>query len=329
VALAHHLEDQAETVLLQLLRGTGLKGVAAMPEVRLLRGSSTRVFRPLLAVPRAELAKHARTAGLTWVDDESNATTAHDRNFLRHDVAPLLDARFPGWRAAANRFARRAAGAEDLLGELARLDGAPHAAGMPLPLAPALSDERRANVLRAFLAANDLPMPSRARLAEMARQLYEASPDARVRIDHGGVAIVRHRHAVHIERGLADPGAWRVDWHGELELDLGPGRGCVSFAKARGDGLARAPEAGADWYFRARAGGERIRLAAARPTRTLKNLLQEHRVPAWQRQGLPLLFHGGRLAWVPGIGIAAEFACGAAQEGFRPCWTVAGRAPLC
>src|SRR6478735_7302191 len=107
VALAHHLDDQAETVLLQLLRGTGMKGIAAMPEMRPLPGSHVRLYRPLLSIPRAR--------GLEWIEDESNESTRHDRNFLRHDVAPLLDARFPGWRDAVARFARHAGSASELL----------------------------------------------------------------------------------------------------------------------------------------------------------------------------------------------------------------------
>src|SRR2546423_640236 len=91
VALAHHLDDQAETVLMQLLRGTGMKGIAAMPELRHLRGTNVHIFRPLLAYSRAALHQHAKEEGLRWVEDESNTSTGPDRNFLRHDVAPLFD----------------------------------------------------------------------------------------------------------------------------------------------------------------------------------------------------------------------------------------------
>ena len=325
LALAHHLDDQAETVLLQLLRGTGLKGVAAMPALRALPGSSTQIYRPLLAYPRSMLEAHASAAGLEWIEDESNASIAHDRNYLRHEAAPILDARFPAWREALARFARRAAEAHELLDEQARLDGAA-AAGLPVS---ALSNARRANALRAFLAANDVAMPSEARLAEMAKQLYGARADARVRIDHGGVSLVRHRDVVRIERGLEEIGAWRVEWRGEDELDLGPGRGTVRFERVTGKGLAAGRVPGADWHFMPRAGGEKIRLDPRRPTRTLKNLLQERDVPAWQREKLPLLFQGEQLVWVPGVGIAAEYACGEAEPGILPRWTVAGGSPLC
>ena len=330
VALAHHLDDQAETVLLQMLRGTGMKGIAAMPELRTLAGGSTRIFRPLLGVPRSALAAHAEAARLQWITDGSNADAAYDRNFLRHEVAPLLDARFPGWREAAHRLARHAAGADGLLEALARIDGVPAKPGEGLPIDASLPAARRGNALRAWLALNGIAMPSEARLAEMSRQLYDARDDARVRIAHAGVALARHRHHVLIEApGAAGREAWRIEWRGEAEVDLGAGRGIVKFERKRGSGMALAPGEGAPWYFAPRRGGERIRLDPSRPTRTLKNLLQEHGIPAWQRERMPLLFHGDRLVWVPGVGINAEYACGSGQEGFSPSWRVAGRAPVC
>ncbi|HUP97628.1 MAG TPA: tRNA lysidine(34) synthetase TilS [Usitatibacter sp.] len=337
LALAHHLDDQAETVLMQLLRGTGLKGIAAMPELRELRGTGVRIFRPLLDFSRAQLLEYARERELKWIEDESNASSRFDRNFLRHDVGPLLDARYPGWRDSLARFARHAGSANALLDQLADLDGVPEKPGVPMPLAPQLSEERRANALRAFLARNVVTMPTEARLAEIGRQLFESRDDARVRIDHAGISIVRHKDAVMIERGLNVPaavamprGAWRVDWRHEPELDLGGDRGVVCFENAKGVGIAAGPaKAGGDWYFAARSGGETIRLGIDRPTRTLKNLLQEREIPMWQREKLPLLFHDGRLVWVPGVGIAAEYACGEGQEGFQPSWRVAGKAPVC
>lgn len=324
VALAHHQDDQAETLLLQLLRGTGLKGAAAMPELRTLAGSAVSLFRPLLGIPRERLHAYATARGLAWVEDESNASLAMDRNYLRHEIAPRLDARFAGWRDAAARFAVHAAGADALLEELARADGAGSRAGAGLRLDATLPAARRANALRAFLAAEGFAMPGAARLAEMVRQLYDARPDARVRIDHDGITLVRHRGAVHLAAGLRGPAAtaseaWRVPWRGERDLDLGGGRGRVSFEPATGAGIA-AEAATGDWHFAARRGGERVKLAAGGRTRTLKNLLQEAAVPEWQRERLPLLYRGERVAWVPGIGVAAELACAAGHPGLVPHW---------
>lgn len=329
IVLAHHLDDQAETVLLQLLRGTGLKGISAMPESRELRGTPVKIVRPLLEYPRAALEAYARERGLKWIEDESNLSTKHDRNFLRHDVLPLIDQRFAGWREAMSRFARHAGSANELLEQLAAADGVPQRAGDPFPVRD-LPDDRRANALRAFLARNAVAMPSEARLAEMVRQLWEARDDARVRIDHAGVSLVRFKGEVHIERNLDSAGPWRVEWTLESAVDLGGDRGIIEFKEVTGEGIAADSVAGGEWYFAPRTGGESIRLGGSgRPTRTLKNLFQELEVPIWQREKLPLLFHDGHLVWVPGIGIAAEYACEPGREGFRPSWRVAGKAPLC
>ena len=334
VVLAHHLDDQAETVLMQLLRGTGLKGISAMPELRPLLGTQRQVFRPLLDYSRAQLKAYAEERALRWIDDESNASTRFDRNYLRLEVGPRFDERYPGWRDALVRFARHAASANDLLEQLAAVDGVPPRPGDALPLDRTLTAERRANVLRAFLARNAVAMPSEVRLAEIARQLYEARDDARVRLDHAGISIVRHKDAARIERDLgvasASGSPWRVDWHRERDVELGADRGVIHFDATKGEGIAADPARSGRWYFAPRSGGETIRLGGSdRPTRTLKNLLQEREIPVWQREKLPLLFHEDRLVWVPGVGIAAEYACPAGQEGFQPSWRVAGKAPVC
>ena len=331
VALAHHRDDQAETVLLQLLRGTGLKGVSAMPRLRALNDRVT-LYRPLLDRSRQELEAQARAAGLAWIDDESNESLAHDRNYLRHAVAPLLDARFPTWRLALARFASHASEAQALLDVLAAMDGLDESR---LRLDATLPLERRTNAVRTFLDVNDLAMPSEARVREMARQLYDARDDAGIRIEHDGVILTRYRGEARIETPPTPPlsqggeSGERIPWRGEPRVDLGRARGSVEFERAIGQGVAASRTREGEWYLAARGGGERMRLAAGRPSRTLKNLLQEHGVAPLERERLPLLFEGGRLVWAPGIGIAAEYACAPGEEGVKPLWRVAGKAPLC
>ena len=257
--------------------------------------------------------------------DESNASLEPDRNFLRHEIAPRLDARFDAWREAAARCASHAAAAVRLVDELARIDGMPAAPGGGLPLDARLPPARRANALRAFLALEGLAMPSGARLADMARQLYEARSDARVRVVHDGAVLVRHRGAARVARGLPDARSrWRIEWRGEERIDLGAARGEVRFARASGMGLAAALGTAGGWHFAPRAGGERLRVVAGGPSRTLKNLLREASIPEWQRPGLPILFRDERVAWVPGIGVAAEFRCAPGEAGLVPAWSPAG-----
>ena len=118
-----------------------------------------------------------------------------------------------------------------------------------------------------------------------------------------------------------------MPWRGEEALDLGGRRGTVRFAPVVGAGLPAAVCASGEWHFAARRGGERLRLAAGGPSRTLKNLLREARVPEWERSCLPLLFHDECVAWVPGIGIAAELACAPGAPGLVPAWSPASIAP--
>ena len=122
IVLAQHRDDQAETLLLRLLRGAGARGLAAMSPLKSLAGARSRLLRPLLGVSRAEIESYARLRGLEWVEDESNADTIRRRNFLRHHVFPLLERQFPAARATIARAAAHLAEARELLDEMARTD---------------------------------------------------------------------------------------------------------------------------------------------------------------------------------------------------------------
>jgi tRNA(Ile)-lysidine synthase len=315
VALAHHANDQAETVLLQLLRGSGPPGLAAMPA---LRPGHPALLRPLLELPRATIAAYAKARGLAWIDDESNANRAHARNALRHDVGPILAECFPGYPQTLARAARHQAEASELLDELAAVDavGAIDERSLAAARLTALSPARARNLLRWFLRSQGLRPPSEARLADMLRQLAGSAADARIRIRLDAVEVGRHRGRIVVHAPPAE-GFERV-WHGEAEVVL-PG-GVLAFTSARGAGLAGAKLALAQVTLRARAGGERIRLAANRPTRTVKQLLQEAQIAPWQRQSLPFVWCGDELAAVPGLGIALKYQAGPGELGWVIDW---------
>jgi tRNA(Ile)-lysidine synthase len=152
----------------------------------------------------------------------------------------------------------------------------------------------------------------------MARQLVGARDDARILLLHAGAALVRHQGVIVIDDSPRDARGWTVAWKGELVVPLGGNRGVVRFRQAPGEGIAIDRVAAGRWHFGPRGGGERIRLHADGPSRTLKNLLREHAVPVWSRSGLPLLFEGEHLVWVPGIGVAAEYRT--AGAGLVPDW---------
>ena len=315
IALAHHADDQAETLLLQLLRGAGPAGLAAMPE---LTPGRPALLRPLLGLARETLASYARARALAWVDDESNSDRRYARNFVRAEIAPLLRGRFPGYPDTLLRAAKHQAEAAALADELAALDaaGAVGADGLARARLAELSSARARNLLRWYLRREGLRAPSEARLAEMLHQLVAAADDARVRIVQDGAEIGRYRGriAVHAPAGA---GFVRV-WHGESEVCL-PG-GVLAFEPTRGSGVSAAKVEGGSLTLRSRAGGERIRLAGNRPTRAVKKLLQEARLPAWERQSLPLVWSDDELVAVPGIGVAIAFQAAPDEAGWRIEW---------
>lgn len=327
VALAHHRADQAETVLFNLLRGAGVRGAAGMPSLRRLPGG-TRLLRPLLGVPRSALLAHAREQALAWVEDESNRELCHTRNFLRREVLPLIAARLPGCEAALAGAAARFGEAEALLEQLGEDDLAAArdvSGGVPVTSLVSLGEARARNLLRVLLRQAGAPAVTATWLDEALSQLCSARDDGSPAIEMAGWRLRRYRGVVHlVGGGAARPGApqpWRQ------ESVLAWGGGWLRFAAGQGSGLARRLTQAGDWWIRPRAGGERMRLRAHGPARSLKNLLQEAGVPPWRRQGMPLLFHGSMLVWVPGVGVALEYRCAAGEPGLVPQWEACGPDP--
>lgn len=324
VALAHHADDQAETLLLQLLRGAGPHGLAAMPTLRPMPGG-VMLLRPFLALSRATIGAYATARGLGWVDDESNANTDVKRNFIRHEIAPRLGSAFPGYPATLARSAAHQAEATVLADELAQQDALDaidgEAVGATLDRAALIALDARAphrarNLLRWFLRRHGLRAPSTARLAAMQRQLVHAAPDARVRLIHDGAEVGIHRGRICVyPRAVA---AFSIPWHGEASVALP--HGTLEFESCTGAGIANAALTGGEVTIRARAGGERIQLDVARPRRALKRVLLENGMPLWLRESLPLVFCGKTLAVVPGIGVDIAFRAAAGAAGRNVNW---------
>lgn len=274
IVLAHNQDDQAETVLHNLLRGAGLEGAKGMQaEARL---GEKQLHRPLLDVSRAAILDYAKAHRLKWIEDESNADESLTRNFLRHRVGPLLAQKFPRWQVS-----------------LARAAGHFAAAGV--------NEEK---LLRAWLAGQGLRAPSAARLGEMLKQLLGRA----AQIQHDGKLLRAYRGKAYITAPDA-PAVFKArTWNGESKLALPELGGELRFRKVHGRGIDSRLLHGKGLQVRLRSGGERLQPDPRRPHRSLKNLFQESGVPPWERERLPLLFCGDELVWVPGLGIDAKFA---------------------
>jgi tRNA(Ile)-lysidine synthase len=355
VALAHNLDDQAETVLLQLLRGAGVKGVSAMPEYRIedrglriekaglrmhdsagLGGKNRRaglkrnpqssilnpaILRPLLEVPRSEIEAYARARKLVWIEDDSNQNTDFDRNFVRHEVLPVIAARYPSYRQTLLRASRNFAEAAQLADACAAADAGNCEATLDLGRLKGLPPQRAKNVLRHYLARHGVPMPNARRLEECVRQVLHAGAGARVAVRLGECELRRYGDELHLLRLKSKPSTmFEKTWHGEKTWRLPELGGALVMTRRVGQGISVAKLERGDVTVRTRRGGERLRPDAGRPQRTLKNLLQERRIPEWQRDRLPLLFVGDALAYIADVGIDAAFQAVPGEKGVVPEW---------
>ena len=319
---AHHLDDQAETVLLQLLRGSGPAGLSGMDAVNrapgLLGDPELVMARPLLPLSRAQLEDYVRAEGLAWVEDESNSDPRYARNALRHAVMPALAASFPGYQARLARGAAHVQSAQRILDEVAEQDLAACLEGEAVDLSRVrtLSRDRADNMLRHLFHVRGLAMPSTAWLAEMVSQLFSAREDAQLKVTHPGSDIRRHRGKLYLTpklpelAGMRDPDdigvlvkeGQRFRWNGEASLDFPAYGGALHFDPA--------PEGFDPAWLRSqlltidfRQGGERLKPAANRPTRGLKAHYQALGVPGWERERAPLVWADRELLFAAGIGM--------------------------
>jgi len=316
--LAHHRDDQAETVLLRLLRGAGPEGLAGMPVTRPL--GAGQLYRPLLDFTRADLQAWARREGLEWIEDPTNAGTDPDRNFLRHEILPRLRSRWPAADAALARAARLQREAADELARQAAADWASLAETQPdrIAVAPlrALPAARQRRLLRYWIGRiNARPLPDARHLQRLLDEVLTAAPDAMPEVRWRGARIRRHDGRLWLLPETPPATPPMQPWDLRQPLLLGDGR-CLEVREITGEGLRADLRGREDIRIDFRRGGERLR-PAGRGERhhALKKLLQEWRVPPWERARLPLLYVGEAIAAVPGYCVCAPFAARAGEAG--------------
>lgn len=326
--LAHHQDDQAETLLLQLLRGSGVRGLAGMPEcTKFARGW---LARPLLAHGREALREYAMHKQLPWIEDPSNLDTAFDRNFLRHAVFPVLRQRWPATSATLARAAQHQAEASGLLVDLAKLDIAASAGTesrrLPISVLTTLEPARQRNVLRDWLhRVCALPLPGTRQLQRILDEILPAANDAMPLVHWPGAEVRRYRDALY-----AMPPMPEVDRDWQAQWDL-RGTLCLPDAKELlaqqvvGRGLRRSALA-QGVTIRYRRGGERCQLPGRAHHHELKKLLQDWAVPPWCRDRIPLVYVGEELAQVVGFCVCTAFAARADETGIEIIAKAAGAA---
>jgi tRNA(Ile)-lysidine synthase len=300
---AHHADDQLETLLYRLVRGTGVRGLRGIAESE--RFAKGRIGRPLLPFTRSQIQAWAQEWQLTWIDDPSNADRRFDRNYLRADVLPLLSRRWPGAAAAAVRYARSASDAESILDEAARADTQVFEAldRLPVPVLERMHAPRRRNLLRHIIVTLGLPLPT-ARQLESIERLCDHAP-AQKSVQWPGAQARRFRDNLYLLAAHSPPSGGCT---AGVLTDTQPVAlpcGTLSVVPTEGPGLPAA------WLrtgltVRCRRGGERFHPAGTLQETSLKEWMRSAGVVPWMRARIPILLYEGQIVAVGDLSLSAN-----------------------
>jgi tRNA(Ile)-lysidine synthase len=320
VFTAQHADDQAETVLLQLLRGAGVAGLAAMPQVsRLAQGW---LIRPFLDYTRDQLHDYAQKAQLHWIEDSSNHDTRFARNFLRHEIMPLLQQRWPSVSQVLSRVAHHQAQANELVQTLAQQDLVICQGRTPQQLdllaLSSLPLERQRNVLRFWIKQMGLPLPSTIQLEHILNDMITAKADRQPMVRWSGAEVRRYRHHLFAMPNLppVPKPSFSLSW--KLPQSLSLPLGDLKVEQIPGQGFAL--PIGTELQIRFRQGGEIFYWHGHR--RTVKKLLQDKQLPPWQRYFIPLIYLENQLIAIPNIGITDQFVATGKKSGWQIKWII-------
>ncbi len=318
LATAHQRDDQAETVLLRLMRGAGPLGMGGMAAC--IRREPGWLWRPLLHLDRQALTAYAHRHSLEWIEDPSNASSKHDRNYLRNELMPKLIQRWPAASQLISRGAGLAQEVSRLLDDLAEIDLQSVAQDTRLDCAclQQLGAARARNLLRYFIRSQGLQPPNAARLAAGLEQLLHARPDANPMLAWSGACLRRYRGGLYLCSDEAVDGDIELQWSGREPLKLGA-NGILEFVATRAGGLSERI-LDAPLSVKYRRGGERLRRAGHAHSQSLKKLFQAAGVPPWLRARIPLVYSGNELVAVGDWWLSAEYLARAGDPGFVVQW---------
>ena len=324
---AHHQQDQAETLLLQLLRGAGVKGLAAMPRLQEFCGGWHA--RPLLDFSRSQILSYAIQAGLRWIEDDSNLDESLDRNFLRRQIWPRLQQRWPGLSRTLARVSGHQAQAAGLLEDLARQDlvslRLQERTILDNRLLQTMDHPRLANLLRYWLQDLALPTPNAGKLQQVIDDVIHSSYQAGPCVRWKNVEVRRYRHGVYGQTVLPehDPDLI-LDWNLQESCEITVG--VLRARLARGRGIRCTAVPGERLQIRYRKGGERLKPAGNMHHRPLKKLFQQRGILPWYRDRIPLLYAGDHLVAVAGYWVAGEYSAAGGELGWEIHWSAAAQA---
>jgi tRNA(Ile)-lysidine synthase len=317
VLTAHHVDDQAETILMQLLRGTGLRGLSGMDEFNyapgLLNAEDILLVRPLLLESKETLLQFARAHQLPHIEDESNTEVHFKRNAVRHLIMPIIEQVAPNFTQRITKTAHHVRAANHLLDGLAKvdLDFCRANEGLSLDRLEGMNSEKIDNVLRYWIFSLGIQLPSSSKLGEMRTQIFNASDDAMVSIHHENFTLHRYSRNIFIVKKSENNKEDHADllefsWAGEKTKHFPHLKGRLEFIQGT-NGICSNQLLNSRIVLKPRSGGERLRLAENRPSRSLKSHFQTLKVPFWLRSEVPILYIENKLFFVGLVGMDAAF----------------------
>jgi len=320
VALGHHQNDQAETLLLQLLRGSGLKGLAGMPEF----DEERKFWRPMLNIKKELLEKYASENDIKYIKDESNEDINFDRNFIRKKVLPLIESRYPASIETISRSATNISEGHQI-NELLALDDSKNVMSddgshLLIENLNKLPNLRAINLIRWWLSFNDLLMPSKKNVEELFRQVKLIKKDTSLNLKISNDRSIRaFDDKLLIVSIMNDLPSYHFKWAGQEEIEL-PNKSKLHFVKTKKGGLSLSKLGAKSLYIKSRTGGEKLKSFPDQPSRSLKYLFQKADIPHWERDQVPLVYANEQFVAVPNLGVQYEYQSKVGEVGYQIKW---------
>lgn len=319
---AHHKDDQVETFFLQALRGSGTRGLVSMPIIKKIdRGY---LIRPLLNYSRNVLNDYAKNNNLSWCDDDSNRNTHYDRNYLRHNVLPQVEKRWPSYRNTITRLIDHQRESKSLLDDIAEIDmrrGYQQSNGcLDLDYMRTLGYERKKNLVLYWLSFKNLDLPNAKHVEKIVSDLILLETERSPCIDWSNVEVRRYKNKLYSFNTLNKHDVNKTyDW--DLALPVKITDGFLNVSAATGKGISRAKTKNAKFTVKYRHGGEKIHPVDRTCSKTIKKLFQERQILPWYRDRVPLIYINDELAVIPGLCIDKKFSAKSDELSWDIYWT--------
>jgi len=316
---AQHQDDQSETLMLQLLRGCGVDGLAAMPKINAF--SKGHLVRPFLELDKESIRAYADYYKLSWIEDPSNIELDYNRNYLRHNVIPIIKERWPAFAKTTARTAGHCAEASEVLDKhFAQYIDTHEPRILDIGSLVSKDEASQRAIYRYWLKCNDVTMPSSKVLHEFINSVVQATDDKVPILRLNRAEVRRHQQCLYLLNTLqAIPDKEIINWKGD-KCDLPHSLGDLLLTSTGSEGISKDIWAASVITVKFRQGGEKLKIDGREGTKRVKKLLNEHAIPVWVRQRIPLIYINDQLAAVAGYWIDASFIAKPNQQAYQIEW---------